>query len=268
MEVSRLSEPILKAENLRKEFGGLVAVKDVSFEVGPGEFIGLIGPNGCGKSTTFNCISGLLDQTAGNIEIFGKDASNMRPDQIQNLGFTRTFQHTRLWRQMTVIENLLVPPRDQFKPNPFASILQLSSSAEEERLARAYDVLEQLEVPHMAHNLASELSGGQSKLVDIGRSMMGDPKLLLLDEPVAGVAGPLAMKIFNNLRQIVDETGISVLIIEHNMDFILRQGVDRIVVMNEGEVLMVGTPDEVRSNREVIEAYLGAAGDESGGEEE
>ena len=268
MEGSQLSEPVLKVENLRKEFGGLVAVKDVSFEVAPGEFIGLIGPNGCGKSTTFNCISGLLDQTAGNIEIFGKDASNMRPDQIQNLGFTRTFQHTRLWRQMTVIENLLVPPRDQFKPNPFASILQLSSSAEEERLARAYDVLEQLEVPHMAHNLASELSGGQSKLVDIGRSMMGDPKLLLLDEPVAGVAGPLAMKIFNNLRQIVDETGISVLIIEHNMDFILRQGVDRIVVMNEGEILMVGTPDEVRSNREVIEAYLGAAGDESGGEEE
>ena len=192
----------------------------------------------------------------------------MRPNQIQNLGFTRTFQHTRLWRQMTVIENLLVPPREQFKPNPLASILQLSSSAEEERLVRAYDVLEQLEVPHMAHNLASELSGGQSKLVDIGRSMMGDPKLLLLDEPVAGVAGPLAMKIFNNLRQIVDETGISVLIIEHNMDFILRQGVDKIVVMNEGEILMVGTPDEVRSNREVIEAYLGAAGEESGGEEE
>ena len=263
-----MSEPVLRVENLRKEFGGLVAVKDVSFEVGPGEFIGLIGPNGCGKSTTFNCISGLLDQTAGSIEIFGKDASNMRPDQIQNLGFTRTFQHTRLWRQMTVIENLLVPPREQFKPNPFASILQLSSSAEEERLARAYDVLEQLEDPHMAHNLASELTGGQSKLVDIGRSMMGDPKLRLLDEPVAGVAGPLAMKIFNNLRQIVDETGISVLIIEHNMDFILRQGVDKIVVMNEGEVLMVGTPDEVRSNREVIEAYLGAAGDESGGEEE
>ena len=263
-----MSEPVLRVENLRKEFGGLVAVKDVSFEVGSGEFIGLIGPNGCGKSTTFNCISGLLDQTAGSIEIFGKDASNMRPDQIQNLGFTRTFQHTRLWRQMTVIENLLVPPREQFKPNPFASILQLSSSAEEERLARAYDVLEQLEVPHMAHNLASELSGGQSKLVDIGRSMMGDPKLLLLDEPVAGVAGPLAMKIFNNLRQIVDETGISVLIIEHNMDFILRQGVDKIVVMNEGEILMVGTPDEVRSNREVIEAYLGAAGEESGGEEE
>jgi ABC-type branched-subunit amino acid transport system ATPase component len=113
----------------------------------------------------------------------------------------------------------------------------------------------------MAPNLANELSGGQSKLVDIGRSMMGDPRLLLLDEPVAGVAGPLAMKIFANLRKLVDETGVSVLIIEHNMDFILRQGVDRIVVMNEGELLMVGTPDEVRSNKAVIEAYLGSGGD-------
>lgn len=119
----------------------------------------------------------------------------------------------------------------------------------------------------MAHNLTSDLSGGQSKLVDIGRSMMGEPKLLLLDEPVAGVAGPLAMKIFNNLRKLVDDTGISVLIIEHNMDFILRQGVDRIVVMNEGGVLMQGTPDEVRGNRAVIEAYLGAAGDAEEGEE-
>ena len=112
----------------------------------------------------------------------------------------------------------------------------------------------------MAHNLTSELSGGQSKLVDIGRSMMGDPRLLLLDEPVAGVAGPLAMKIFNNLRDIVDETGISILIIEHNMDFILRQGVDRIIVMNEGRVLMQGTPEEVRNNRQVVEAYLGSDG--------
>ena len=265
-----MSNTVLEVKNLRKEFGGLVAVKDVSFSVESGEFIGLIGPNGCGKSTTFNCISGLLQQTSGKIEIFGKDASEMRPDEIQNLGFTRTFQHTRLWREMTVVENLLVPPRSQFKPNLLRALFQPHTrDAENQRLTRAYEVLDQLEVPHMAHNMASELSGGQSKLVDIGRSMMGDPQLLLLDEPVAGVAGPLANKIFNNLRRLVDETGISVLIIEHNMDFILRQGVDRIVVMNEGEVLMVGTPDEVRSNRAVIEAYLGAAGDEDvGGEEE
>ena len=174
-----MSEPVLKVENLRKEFGGLVAVKDVSFEVGPGEFVGLIGPNGCGKSTTFNCISGLLQQTSGKVAVFGEDASEMRPDEIQNLGFTRTFQHTRLWRQMTVIENLLVPPRQQFQPQPLKAILwPFTRPAEEARLARAYEVLDQLEVPHMAHNLASELSGGQSKLVDIGRPMMGDPQLL------------------------------------------------------------------------------------------
>ena len=261
----------LRVSGLRKEFGGLVAVNEVSFEVGEGEFVGLIGPNGCGKSTTFNCISGLLDQTQGTVEVFGTDVSNQRPDQIQKLGLTRTFQHTRLWRQMTVIENLLVPPRKQMGETLRESLRTLlapyGNPSEDILLEKAYSTLEQLEVPHMAFNLASELSGGQSKLVDIGRSMMGDPRLLLLDEPVAGVAGPLAMKIFNNLRRIVDETGISILIIEHNMDFILRQGVDRIIVMNEGEVLMMGTPDEVRGNRAVIEAYLGAAG-AKGGEEE
>ena len=262
---------VLKVEGLRKEFGGLVAVDDISFEIGEGEFVGLIGPNGCGKSTTFNCISGLLGKTSGTVEMFGQDVSDLRPDQIQNLGMTRTFQHTRLWRQMTVIENLMVPPRGQFGSNIIdrirSTLAPYSNPAENERLDDAYAALDQLEVPHMAHNLTSELSGGQSKLVDIGRSMMGDPRLLLLDEPVAGVAGPLAMKIFNNLREIVDQTGISVLIIEHNMDFILRQGVDRIIVMNEGEILMQGTPDEVRGNREVIEAYLGASGEsqEEGG---
>ena len=251
----------LRVDALRMEFGGLVAVKDVSFSVGEGEFVGLIGPNGCGKSTTFNCICGLLNQTAGKVEMFGKDVSELRPDQIQNLGMTRTFQHTRLWRRMTVIDNLLVPPRKQFYPCLIKSLQKPGSrSAERKRLEEAYATLDQLEVPHMAHNLTSELSGGDSILVDFGRSMMGSPRLLLLDEPVAGVAGPLAMKIFNNLRRIVDETGISVLIIEHNMDFILRQGVDRIIVMNEGEVLMQGSPAEVRANREVIEAYLGSTG--------
>ena len=264
-------KPALSVKGLRKMFGGLVAVDDVSFDVQEGEFVGLIGPNGCGKSTTFNCISGLLEKTSGTVEVFGEDVTDMRPDQIQKFGLTRTFQHTRLWREMTVIENDLVPPRNQFGKTLLdrarSLLLPWWNPNEEERLERAYSTLDQLEVPHMAHNLTSELSGGQSKLVDIGRSMMGEPRLLLLDEPVAGVAGPLAMKIFNNLRKMVDETGISVLIIEHNMDFILRQGVDRIVVMNEGEVLMQGTPEEVKGNRAVIEAYLGAAGEETEEEE-
>jgi branched-chain amino acid transport system ATP-binding protein len=256
----------LKVSKLRKDFGGLTAVKDVSFEIQPGELVGLIGPNGCGKSTTFNCISGLLEKTSGTVEVFGEDVSNKRPDEIQKMGLTRTFQHTRLWRKMTVIENLLVPSKNQFGSSLndiFRSLFKIRKNDPEKiLLEKAYSTLDQLEISHMAHNLTSELSGGQSKLVDIGRSMMGDAKLLLLDEPVAGVAGPLSLKIFNNLRKIVDETGISVLVIEHNMDFILRQGVDRIIVMNEGGVLMVGTPEEVKSNKAVIEAYLGSLGEE------
>ena len=256
----------LKVSKLRKDFGGLIAVKDVSFEIQPGELVGLIGPNGCGKSTTFNCISGLSEKTSGTVEVFGEDVSNKRPDEIQKMGLTRTFQHTRLWRKMTVIENLLVPSKNQFGSSLndiFRSLFKIRKNDPEKiLLEKAYSTLDQLEISHMAHNLTSELSGGQSKLVDIGRSMMGDAKLLLLDEPVAGVAGPLSLKIFNNLRKIVDETGVSVLVIEHNMDFILRQGVDRIIVMNEGGVLMVGTPEEVKSNKAVIEAYLGSLAEE------
>lgn len=249
---------VLKVSNMTKDFGGLRAIDNVSFKVSKGEFVGLIGPNGCGKTTTFNCISGLLDATKGEVEIFGEEATKLRPDQIQKLGLTRTFQHTLLWREMTAIENLLIPPRNQFGTNPIEALFTyFRKNEEEERLAKAYETLESLEITHMAHNLTSELSGGQSKLVDIGRALMGEPELLLLDEPVAGVAGPLAEKIFNNLRNIVSETKISILVIEHNMDFILRAGVDRIIVMDQGKVLMEGTPDEVKDSKEVIEAYLG-----------
>ena len=254
----------LTVDGLTKDFGGLRAIDDVSFHVGEGELVGLIGPNGCGKSTVFNCISGLLKLTSGQVELFGKNATNMRPDQVQRMGLTRTFQHTRLWREMTVIENLLVPPREQFAPNRLMSLLRPHSRiAEKERVLDAYAVLDTLQVSHMANHLASELSGGQSKLIDIGRALMGAPRCLLLDEPVAGVAAPLAEKIFQNLRDLVSEQGISVLVVEHNMDFILRAGVDRIVVMDRGRFLMEGTPDEVRQSRDVIEAYLGDSEGES-----
>ena len=251
---------VLKVTDLTKDFGGLRAIDNVSFEVGKGEFVGLIGPNGCGKTTTFNCISGLLEPSKGEVEVFEQNTTVLRPDEIQKLGLTRTFQHTRLWREMTTIENLLIPPRNQFGDNPFYGILSHFFKDEENaRVARAYDTLAELEITHMAHNLTSEVSGGQSKLVDIGRALMGEPELLLLDEPVAGVAGPLAEKIFNNLRRIVSQEGISIFVIEHNMDFILRRGVDRIIVMDQGKVLMQGTPDEVKDSKEVIEAYLGVA---------
>jgi len=256
-----MTSTVLRVADLTKDFGGLRAVDNISFEVRKGEFVGLIGPNGCGKTTTFNCISGLLSPSKGDVEVFEQDVSSFRPEQIQKLGLTRTFQHTRLWREMTAIENLLIPPRNQFGDNPFSGIISHFFRDEENaRIARAYQTLAELEITHMAHNLTSELSGGQSKLVDIGRALMGEPELLLLDEPVAGVAGPLAEKIFGNLRKVVSEKGISVFVIEHNMDFILRRGVDRIIVMDQGKVLMEGTPDEVKDSKDVIEAYLGGAG--------
>ncbi len=255
-----MTTPALRVSELTKDFGGLRAVDSISFQVEEGEFVGFIGPNGCGKTTTFNCISGLLDMTSGRVEVLGEDASGMRPDQIQKLGLTRTFQHTRLWREMTVVENLLVPPRQQFAPNSLLALLRPGSRrAEKKRVADAYAVLDLLEISHMAHNLTSELSGGQSKLVDIGRALMSSPRFLLLDEPVAGVAGPLAERIFRNLRDLTSKNGIGILVIEHNMDFILRRDVDRIIVIEAGEILMEGTPDEVKKNRNVIEAYLGGS---------
>ena len=255
-----MSSTAIHVSELTHDFGGLRAVDNISFTINEGELVGLIGPNGCGKSTTFNCISGLLDPTSGEIEIMGKSTNDLRPDQINNLGITRTFQHTRLWKEMTVIKNILVPPNNQLSRNPILSLLRPNSRKEEaERIERAYQVLESLEIAHVADNLAGKLSGGQSKLVDIARALMGSPKILLLDEPVAGVASVLAEKIFQNLRTLVNETGISILVIEHNMDFILRLGVDRIIVMDSGKILMEGASDEVRSNKNVIDAYLGSS---------
>ena len=257
-----MSDPALRISDLTKDFGGLRAVDNISFQVSHGELVGLIGPNGCGKTTTFNCISGMLPSSSGTFEVLGQNATEMRPDQIQRLGLTRTFQHTWLWRDMTVIENLLVPPRNQFQPNPLLALLKPGTrKSEAKRIQDAYVVLDLLEIPHMAHNLTSELSGGQSKLVDIGRALMSDPRFLLLDEPVAGVAGPLAERIFQNLRHLTSDKNIGMLVIEHNMDFILRRDVDRIIVMNEGKVLMEGTPKEIRESRDVIEAYLGSSGE-------
>ena len=256
-----MTVPALRVSDLTKDFGGLRAVDEVSFQIEEGELVGLIGPNGCGKTTTFNCISGLLEMTSGRIKVLGQDASGMRPDQIQGLGLTRTFQHTWLWREMTVIENLLVPPRQQFAPNALFALLRPGSRrAEQQRVIDAYSVLDLLEVPHIAHNRASELSGGQSKLIDIGRALMSSPRFLLLDEPVAGVAGPLAERIFQNLRALTSDKGIGMLVIEHNMDFILRRDVDRIIVMDAGRILMEGTPDEIKQSRDVVDAYLGNPG--------
>lgn len=249
----------LRVTNLKKSFGGLHAVKGIDFEVRRNSITGLIGPNGCGKSTTFNTISGLIPYDEGQVELFGRDATNLSPHEINQMGLSRTFQNTRLWRELTVLENLLLPPKNQIgtKMRGLAMNFREWRRQEEELIEKAFEILEILEISHMAYNLASELSGGQSKLVDIGRVLMSDPKVLLLDEPVAGVAGPLAEKIFHYLDRIRKDRDISILIIEHNLEFILREAVDMIYVMNLGEIIASGTPDQIIKEKAVIDAYLG-----------
>ncbi len=249
----------IEINNLSHNFGGIQAINNISFKINSGELVGLIGPNGCGKSTTFNCLSGLVKPAEGSIFINGVNIKNYRPDQIQKLGMTRTFQHTRLWKEMTVIENILVSENNQFSPNLLKSLLMPnSSSKEQKRINKAFEILEILGVSKVAHNLAGNISGGQSKLVDIARAMMSEPDIILLDEPVAGVANDLAEKIFLYLRNLVTNTNTTILVIEHNMDFILRAAVDKIIVMNMGEILMEGSSNEVRKNKSVAEAYLGS----------
>ena len=254
-----MKKNIIEINNLSHNFGGIQAIKNISFNISKGELVGLIGPNGCGKSTTFNCLSGLLKPSKGDIFINGKNITNLRPDQIQKLGMTRTFQHTRLWKEMSVIENILVSENNQFSPNLIKSLFLPNSRPEEKRrIDKALDLLNRLGVSKVANNLAENISGGQSKLVDIARAMMSEPDIILLDEPVAGVANNLAEKIFSYLRNLVDEMDTTIIVIEHNMDFILRTDVDKIIVMNMGEVLMEGNSDDVRKNKSVTEAYLGS----------
>lgn len=254
-----MRETVLEISNLSKSFGGLRALQGVDFAVESNSITGLIGPNGCGKSTTFNAITGIIPPDTGSVKVFGQETIGYKPYEINQMGLSRTFQNTRLWRELTVIENLLLPPKQQKGTKLLHALnpLKLYRKQEKELISKAYEILNLLEIEHMANNYASELSGGQSKLVDIGRLLMSDPKILLLDEPVAGVAGPLTEKIFQNLKVLRDELDISVLLIEHNMEFVLRKGVDRVVVMAAGKVIASGTPNDIRAKQEVIEAYLG-----------
>ncbi len=250
---------VLKTDNISKSFGGLVAVDKVSIELHEKEIIGLIGPNGSGKSTTFNLISGVYKLDNGRIHLYGQDITNSSIHERNLLGMSRTFQNTRLWRDLTVIENLMLPPKNQLGTNLFNVIFKRRQfkMQENELLEKAYKTLELLEITHMANKYASELSGGQSKLVDIARVLMSDPKVLLLDEPVAGVAGPLTQKIFHKVGDLRDKLGISVIIIEHDMEFILRSGIDRIYVMANGSIIGEGKHDEISKMQHVIDAYLG-----------
>jgi branched-chain amino acid transport system ATP-binding protein len=250
-------EIVLEVNDLQKSFGGLVATDHATFEVERGTITGLIGPNGAGKSTIFNLISGFYESDGGTVMVNGTDVTNKEPYEVAEQGLIRTFQTPRKLEGMTVREAMLIGPRNQ----PGESFLTLFTDrdavneAESANLADAQRILEEFEIDHLATQPATDISGGQMKLVELARAMLAEPEILLLDEPVAGVNPTLRNTLAEQIRRL-NEQGTTFLLIEHDMEFVMSLA-DPVVVLNQGSVLMEGTPDEIQTNDRVIEAYLG-----------
>ncbi|WP_247000107.1 ABC transporter ATP-binding protein [Halosolutus gelatinilyticus] len=249
----------LQVENLRKEFGGITAVDGASFEIERGTMTGLIGPNGAGKSTTFNCITGVHKPTAGTVRFEGTDITGLEPYQIANRGLVRTFQIARELEEMTVLENMMVAPKNQRGEALWRSVLPYARDGvkEQERalLDRVWETLEFFDIDHLANEYAGNLSGGQRKLLELARALLTDPQMLLLDEPFAGVNPSLEERLLEHIHELREE-GYTFLIVEHDMDLIM-ENCKRVIVMHQGRILTEGTPNEVRNDETVIEAYLG-----------
>lgn len=246
---------ILEVQNIEKSFGGIKALDGVSLEIESNSIVGLIGPNGSGKSTFINVVSGSLSRDEGSIFFNGENISSMRPFELSCLGISRTFQLTRLFRGMTVLENMLLASKVQ-DDSLYSIFFNRKKVAEQEKkdTDRANEILDFLEIEHLKNEFASDLSGGQQKLLNLGMVLMADPQLVLLDEPVAGVNPTLANKIFEKV--VREKKNRTFLVVEHNID-ILMNFCDIIHVMNKGKIITSGSPDDIQNNEEVIDVYLG-----------
>ncbi len=262
MESPDLEDVPLRVDGLRKEFGGLVAVDDTSFEVEAGSLTGLIGPNGAGKSTTFNCITGVHEPTAGEVYFQGREITGMVPNQVANRGLVRTFQIARELEEMTVIENMMLAPKAQRGEKLWRSVMPFTRDdvvkQEGEVLERCWEILEFFEIDHLAREYAGNLSGGQRKLLEMARALMVEPEMVLLDEPLAGVNPTLEEKLLEKIHDLREE-GYTFLLVEHDMSVIMNN-CERVVVMHRGSVLAEGDPETVRNDERVIDAYLGGDG--------
>ena len=251
------NEPLLQLRNLRKDFGGLRALDDVSLDVPRGAIIGLIGPNGSGKSTLIDLVARSTDLTGGTVLFDGADIGGLTADEVFHLGIARGYQEPALYFKMTVLDNLLLPVKSQRGERPWHAPRWGSWQREEEaHAAAAIDVLRSVELLPQYDTLASDLSGGQMKLLEIARAMMGKPKLLLLDEPTAGVAPKLAYDIFRQIARLRADHGITMLIVEHRLE-ILFDFVDYVYVLHLGNLLAEGSADEIAAHDTVREVYFG-----------
>ena len=247
-----MAAPVLEVRDLRKAYGAIQAVGGVSFEVMPGEIFGVIGPNGSGKTTMFNSVLGQIAPDAGAIRLNGRDITGLSPLELNRRGVGRTFQTLQVFGKMSVRDNLIVAAQEH-RGSLFSRIFAPSDSG---LGSRADELLDLFRIRHVADQPAGLLSYGQQKLVDIAMAFMSEPDLVLLDEPCAGVNPSLVGGISILLKQLNQTRKGSFVVIEHNMDFVMSL-CHRILVMVEGRVMAVGTPAEIRANRQVLDAYLG-----------
>ncbi|AHC73671.1 branched-chain amino acid ABC transporter, ATP-binding protein LivG-1 [Candidatus Endolissoclinum faulkneri L5] len=249
---------MIKVSNISKNFIGIKAIDGVSFEIDQGSIIGLIGPNGAGKTTLFNIVAGHLSPSSGAVYLDGEDITFLKPHELFRKGLLRTFQIAHEFSSLTVLENLMVVPGDQFGEQLVHTWFNCAKVRKADELVRkqAKEVINFLELNQMENELAGNLSGGQKKLLELGRTMMANPKIVFLDEIGAGVSRRLLKIIAGSILRLNQQFGYTFCLIEHDMDFIARL-CDMVIVMAEGRILTQGKPNEVINNEDVIEAYLG-----------
>jgi len=252
---------LLELEAVSKSFGGVTAVDAASFGIEEGSITALIGPNGAGKTTVFNIVSGFISADRGMIWFAGQRIENWRPDLIARAGLVRVFQSPRVLTRMSVLDNLMLAATHQPGERLGMSWIAPRTVAATEKVVRrrALEMLRLVRLDHAAGDYAGTLSGGQRKLLELGRALMVEPRLILLDEPMAGVAPVLVQQLLDHIRLLREQHGITVCVIEHDMDVVMSIS-DRVIVMDEGRVIAAGSPSAIQQDAVVIEAYLGRTG--------
>ena len=253
-----MSNKYLEVTNLKKSFGGIKAVDVESLNLNRNELTSIIGPNGAGKTTFFDLISGFQDSDEGKVYLNNKNITKSQPYAIARLGMIRTFQLTKVFDRMTVLENMMFSASTVNNDSFLKSLTKLPSQKTTEKKIRdkSFEIMKELNIDHMANSYAREMSGGQKKLLELGRSIINNPSVLLLDEPLAGVNPKLAEEILQIIVNLSGK-GISILMVEHNIEAVMKIS-ERVIVLAEGKVIADSTPENIRTDEKVIEAYLGS----------